>query len=78
MGYFSDPLGKASLLTYWQTLAEFSYGVLLARSKRPTDLALAAAEDTGDDDVTVSSERPLPFTPKVHLKIVGLGSALKS
>ena len=55
VGYFSDPLGKPSLLTYWQTLLESTCGAVLLLSKRPADLALAAVEDSGDG-VTVGLE----------------------
>lgn len=48
VGYFSDPLGKASLLTYWQTLVESSFASLLLLPKRPTDLAFEAVKDSGD------------------------------
>lgn len=48
VGYFADPLGKASLLTHWQSLVEFTYGVMRLRSKQPADLAFAAVEDSGD------------------------------
>ena len=35
-------------------MAEFAYDTLLVRSKQPTELAFAAAEDSGDG-VTVSA-----------------------
>ena len=54
VGYFSDPLGKPSLLTYWRTLVESAFGTVLLLPKRPADLALAAVEDSGDG-VTVKS-----------------------
>lgn len=65
VGYFSDPLGKPSLLTYWQTLLESTCGAVLLLSKRPADLALAAVEDSGDG-VTVGLEscRRDMHTPK--------------
>lgn len=53
IGYFSDPLGKASLLSYWKGLVELTIGMLLLQSRRPADLAFAAVKDSGDG-VTVS------------------------
>lgn len=56
--FFSDPIGKPSLFTYWRTLAEMSYSTLFLRSKRPTAEGFAAANngpssDWSDDGVTV-------------------------
>eukprot|EP00752_Nemacystus_decipiens_P003850 g3542.t1 len=62
VGYFSDPLGKPSLLTYWQTLFESTCGAVLLLSKRPADLALAAVEDSGDGVTVVDRGGFLEFT----------------
>eukprot|EP00752_Nemacystus_decipiens_P003849 g3541.t1 len=63
VGYFSDPLGKPSLLTYWQGLAEVSYGTLFLLRRRPADLALAAVEDSDDGVVVVDRGNYLEFSP---------------
>ena len=58
VGFFADPLGKPSLLTYWQTLAELSYSTVFLHSKRPTGEGFSAADNSptaawGDDGVKV-------------------------
>lgn len=53
VGYFSDPLGKPSLFAYWRDLLVFPCGPVFNLSKRPSDPALAAVEDSADG-VTVS------------------------
>lgn len=57
--YFADPLGKASLTTYWRTLAELAFSSVFTLSKKPTEEGFAAASNSPmpaweDDGVTVS------------------------
>lgn len=59
VGYFSDPMGKPSLLAYWRTLAEMSLSTTFLLSKQPTEEGLTAAMSSptsawGDDGVAVS------------------------
>ncbi|CAM9222912.1 unnamed protein product [Scytosiphon promiscuus] len=78
VGYFADPLGKPSLLTYWTTLIGFSYTCVFSRPKRPTEDALlaagertltkatttAASTEWADDGVTIVDKGSyLAFSP---------------
>ena len=46
VGFFSDPIAKPSLFTYWRTLSESAYSTLLLRYKRPTEEGFAAASNS--------------------------------
>eukprot|EP00903_Cladosiphon_okamuranus_P021162 g19438.t1 len=63
VGFFADPLGKASLLTYWQGLAESTFGIILLLKRRPADLAFEAVQDSDDGVVVVDKGNYMEFIP---------------
>ncbi|CAM9285864.1 unnamed protein product [Ectocarpus sp. 4 AP-2014] len=84
VGYYSDPLGKPSLLSHWRGLAEFTFGSITLLPKASTDEALAAARVTassargpagweGDGVAVMDTGSYLEFLPPPEAQACGEG-----